>query len=216
MFEQKIDMRSKKEMVNFLENHFRYDTMNSWNQSQSYAHNVKIYNVIPRELQDIAFELLEVENAFEEISMIIDEFGENHNYNYQVGFNGRSGGYLVLYKGKLEDTGYKSRCTNCGQLNFKTIEESKNNICGKCGEPTRKNLDHRITRVVTYPGQPICYDEDMDFNEIKSLTELIIEFDELCDEVVSCFIDLCKNYEVVEEEIYIPKMIKVMQEKTIV
>lgn len=212
MFKQKIDMRSKKEMVEFLENHFTYDTMNSWNQSKSYANNVKIYNVIPKELQDIAFELLEIGEAYDEINCIIDEFGYDHNYNYQVGFNGRSSGYLVLYKGEEKFTEHKSRCSNCGQLNFKTIEETKNNICGKCGEPRRKNLDHKISRIVTYPGQSIEYNEEMEFDEIKTLVELVMEFDELCDEVVNCFIDLCKNYEVVEEKIYIPKKIKVMQQ----
>ena len=45
MYYTKVDMRSRKAMVNFLENHFRYSTMNSWNNSTSYANNVKYYNL---------------------------------------------------------------------------------------------------------------------------------------------------------------------------
>ena len=45
MFSVKVDMRSRKAMTEFLENHFRYSTMNSWNGSTSYANNVKYYNL---------------------------------------------------------------------------------------------------------------------------------------------------------------------------
>ncbi len=36
--------RTKKEMIRFLSEHFRYHTLHSWNRMTSYAHNVKIYN----------------------------------------------------------------------------------------------------------------------------------------------------------------------------
>ena len=44
-FYKKVDMRSREAMVAYLSGHFRYNTMNSWNQSTSYAHNVKAYNL---------------------------------------------------------------------------------------------------------------------------------------------------------------------------
>ena len=44
-FNQKVDLRNRKEMINFLTTHFRYYTNNSWNLSTSYANNVKIYNL---------------------------------------------------------------------------------------------------------------------------------------------------------------------------
>lgn len=46
---------TRKEMVNYLKNHFRYNTANSWNQSTSYARNVKVYNLdLPKDLLDRA------------------------------------------------------------------------------------------------------------------------------------------------------------------
>ena len=58
-FYQKIDLRSKKQMVEFLTNHFRYDTMSNWNASTSYANKMKVWDVIPSELQDKVKEILE-------------------------------------------------------------------------------------------------------------------------------------------------------------
>lgn len=77
----------------------RYYTMNSWNRSESLAYNLKIYNVIDQELQDNAYELLNCEDFYDEINYMIHDFDYDHNYEWQAGFNGRSGGYLVLYKG---------------------------------------------------------------------------------------------------------------------
>lgn len=44
-FAKEVDTTDRKAMADFLTNHFRYDTMNSWNESTSYANNVKIYNL---------------------------------------------------------------------------------------------------------------------------------------------------------------------------
>ena len=44
MFYKEVDKRYKKSMVDFLKKHFRYDTMNSWNRSTSYANNIKLHN----------------------------------------------------------------------------------------------------------------------------------------------------------------------------
>ena len=37
-----VDLRSRADMTAYLENHFRYPTMNSWNQATSYACNLKV------------------------------------------------------------------------------------------------------------------------------------------------------------------------------
>ena len=81
----------------------RYWTMNSWNRSSSLAYNLKIYNVIDRELQDKVYELMELDEFYDGINDLIREFDWFHNYEGQAGFNGRSGGYLVLYKGGIQD-----------------------------------------------------------------------------------------------------------------
>ena len=53
----------------------------------------------------------------DELKELMDNFAAEHNYRWQVGMNGRSGGYLVLYQGEITPSGYKSFCTSCGQLN---------------------------------------------------------------------------------------------------
>jgi hypothetical protein len=53
----------------------------------------------------------------------IEHFDSRWEYRWQIGTNGRSGGYLVLYKGKREPSGYQSVCTSCGQLNYTRVVE---------------------------------------------------------------------------------------------
>lgn len=122
-FSKKVDLRSREAMVNFLKSHFRYYTMNSWNRSTSYANNVKIYNIVPPHLQERAYELLEIDEVFEHIRMLLDEWAEQYQYRWQAGFNGRSNGYLVLYQGELDspNNSPKSYCVKCGQHNYKLV-----------------------------------------------------------------------------------------------
>ena len=37
-----VDLRSRAAMTAYLDGHFRYPTMNSWNQATSYACNLKV------------------------------------------------------------------------------------------------------------------------------------------------------------------------------
>jgi hypothetical protein len=98
-FFQKIDFRSKKQMIDFLEKHFRYHTMNSWNNSTSYAHNMKFNRLFSGNILDKVFELSECEDFYDQINDLCNDFDINHDYNFRIGFNGRSGGYLVMAKG---------------------------------------------------------------------------------------------------------------------
>ena len=90
-----IDICNDKQMFNFLKGHFRYDTMNSWNRLQSIANNVKIYNLKLDGDCWVALSMLNKDNYFT-VNMMIEDWEDEHP-NYKVGFNGRSGGYLVLY-----------------------------------------------------------------------------------------------------------------------
>lgn len=83
----------------------RYYTMNSWNGVESLAYNLKVYNVIDYKLQNKVFELMEAEDFYDGINELIWCFDVNNNYEWQAGFNGRSGGYLVLYKGGINADG---------------------------------------------------------------------------------------------------------------
>jgi transcription elongation factor Elf1 len=217
-FSTKVDLRSRKEMVDFLTNHYRYDTMNGWNCSTSYAHNVKIHKLGLTSSQiDKAYELLDIEETYDEINCLLNEFAEDHNYVWQVGFNGRSGGYLVLYQGERKALDYKSRCTHCGQLNYKTVEETKGSArCGRCGAEARVNLTSPIMQSVTYPGRSTDMGEDFedwDMYSLKQRVKLVQDFDELCDRCLETFVYLIDNAQIEEEEY---EVVEIHTRKTLV
>ena len=108
MFYYNLDKRSKKAMIEYLSGHFRYFTMNSWNRSRSYAHNLKIYSLgLDSETQQRLYALIQCEDFYDSINQLIYDFSAAHGGLWQAGFNGRSGGYLVLYQGGIEPSGYK-------------------------------------------------------------------------------------------------------------
>lgn len=215
-YSKKVDMRSRTEMINFLTKHFRYNTMNSWNRSTSYANRVKIYDLgLSKEDQDKLWELIDCSEFYDEISLYLNRFAREHSYLWQVGFNGRSSGYLVLYQGFSKRSEYKSFCTNCGQSNYKTIEESGNCRCGRCGKDERVNYSIPPLEVGCYPGKSTDMFEDFEDWEMYSLRErvkLVCEFDALCDEILTRVCELIKDYEVEEEIVYRPETVKVMRE----
>ena len=89
-----VDITNDKHMFNFLKNHFEYWTMNSWNRNESVANNVKLYNLDLTGDWGVALSLLEA-GEYETISMMIHDWEGEHR-GYEVAFNGRNGGYLVL------------------------------------------------------------------------------------------------------------------------
>ena len=96
MFYQKgIDITNAKQMWNFLHDHYQYYTMNSWNGIKSIANNVKVYNLKLSGNCYNALTFLQDDDYFT-VNMMISDWEADHP-NYRVGFNGRSGGYLVLY-----------------------------------------------------------------------------------------------------------------------
>lgn len=90
-----IDITNDKQMFEFINNHFRYYTANSWNRGRSIAHNVKIYNLGLSGDHWTALTFLQDDDYFV-VNMMIEDW-ETEHCGYKVGFNGRSGGYLVLY-----------------------------------------------------------------------------------------------------------------------
>jgi len=91
-------------MIAYVSGHFRYWTGNSWNQSTSYAHNVKIPRLgLDSETRDKCYAALDIPQAFDEVNEILEDFAVRHNYAWKISFNDRSGGYLVLYQGGVKD-----------------------------------------------------------------------------------------------------------------
>ena len=92
---------SYKKKLEYIDRFFKYWTMNPWNRTQSFAFNIKVYNIIPKDLRDKAYDLLGIDDptfwkyVSNETNSIVKHFCGN---NYSVYTNGRSGGYLVLMK----------------------------------------------------------------------------------------------------------------------
>jgi hypothetical protein len=90
-----IDITNDKQMFNFLKGHYQYYTLNSWNGLKSIANNVKVYNLKLSGNCYNALTFLQDDN-YDNLNSMIEDWEYEHR-GYKVGFNGRSGGYLVLY-----------------------------------------------------------------------------------------------------------------------
>lgn len=109
-FYKPVDKRSRKAMEAYLGGHFRYHTMNSWNGSTSYACNMKLYRLdLDLETMDTLYDMIQVPEFYDDRSMLIQDFNTAYNYQWQAGWNGRSGGYLVLYQGNQIPSAIKRR-----------------------------------------------------------------------------------------------------------
>jgi len=190
--------------------------MNSWNQSTSYANSIKLHHVKkPAAINNDAwYEMLSIEEWQDQLSDMLEDFGRKHDFAWQVGINGRSGGYVVLYKGGIKPSGYKSYCTQCGQKNYQAVSEGETGTCGRCDAKARVNFEQTHMQVFTLPGKDIdMYEEfeDWSLSGLKERVELIQDFDRLCDDIVKAYCDLCENHRITEEEILVPQTIKVLE-----
>ncbi len=69
--------------------------------------------------------------------------------------------------------------------------------------------------IKTYPGRSTDQYEDFEdwsLEELRERVKLVQSFDQLCDDIVAELIYICENFEVVEQEICVPKTIRVLQE----
>lgn len=90
---------TREEMIEFLTGHYRYHTMNSWNNARSYARNVKVHSLpdLTSEQREKCYALLDCENVYDQINYPLHEFDRAHP-GWTTGYNGRSSGYIVLYQ----------------------------------------------------------------------------------------------------------------------
>lgn len=212
-FWKAVDTRSRQKMRKYLLEHFRYDTMNSWNRSTSYACNMKIYNLgLPKEVEDKLLEMLDCQEVYDRINDLIDDFNADHEFRWQAAFNGRSGGYLVLYQGGSKPSEYKSFCQFCGQRNFTSVNET-GNVCGRCRQPGRIDYVKPPLQVFTYPGKATDMDEDFEewsMEELRARVKLVQELDALADEIVFEARYIAENCSVQEEVYYEQKTRKIL------
>ena len=212
-FYRPVDCQSRAAMTDFLENHFRYYTANGYNCAQSYACSMKLYELgFDIETESKLLDMLDTQGFYDARSQLLMGFGERHNFQWQAGMNGRSGGYLVLYQGELKPTGYKSYCLECGQMNFTAVEET-GNVCGKCGKPSRRNICGTDMQIHIFPGKGT--DDDADFaqwsmEELRERVRLVQDFDRLADDLVQDAVFFAQNYAVQDEEYQVKRTRKVL------
>ncbi len=212
-FYHAVDLRSRSAMTDFLAQHFRYFTMNAWNRSQSYACNLKLYNLgLEREIENKLYDLMDTQAFFNARNDLLDEFGRKHQYQWQAAMNGRSGGYLVLYQSELKPSGYKSYCTHCGQKNYSLVKKT-GNICGVCRNPSRVDYSNPHMSVSIFPGRGTDDGEDFGewtMHELKERVRLVQELDKLADRLVQKAVYLAENFTVKDERYFIPQVRKVL------
>ena len=207
LFSRRVDKRSRAEMTAYLSGHFRYNTMNSWNRSTSYACNMKLYKLgLDRGTEDKLWDIIQVPEFYERLNERIEDFNWQHNYLWQAGWNGRSGGYLVLYQGGTKPSGYRSYCTKCGQKNYTSVAETGNR-CGVCNEEARVDYIKPPMQIFSFPGRDVDMDEDFEdwsLYELQQRTELVQEFDRLADDIVAEALYIAQNHSVEERTVYMP------------
>ena len=212
-FYEEVDMSSRKAMAQYLEDHFRYNTMNSWNRSTSYANCIKVHRLdLPEEIVDKAFEMLDCSEIYDVFSRLLRDWADAHDWEWQVGFNGRSGGYLVLYHGGLDWKNAKTaKCDQCGKLTWhKKATPCTSEYCNEILQV----LEKPKPQIYSQPGKPVDQDEDFsewNIDDLRERVQLVQEFDQLCDQLVEEFVWILRNYEVVDKYIIVPKSIKILE-----
>ena len=147
-----IDITNDKQMFNFLKDHFQYYTMNSWNRSKSIANNVKLYKLGLSGDWTVVLDFLS-NDSYDCINSMIEDWEFEHK-SYKVGFNGRSGGYLVLYNADDNRSILPDDIEEC--VDYEEYKRFCKEYCGsvKANRP-----------------------------ELAELVRLVQDFDKLCDEL---------------------------------
>ncbi len=169
-YKTSVDITNDKQMFNFLKDHFRYATMNSWNGVYSIAHNVKVYKL---KLSGDCWTALNLLNngEYDTLNWMIKDWERDHP-GYTVGFNGRSGGYLVLYN--ADNYGDVLPCSITDNDDYSQYKE----WCRYYGYTVKENRF-----------------------ELQMFTKLVRDFDRLCDELRDYVDGLSKlKFEIVEME----------------
>ena len=158
-----VDICSAKSMFNFINNHFKYWTMNSWNRLESIANNVKLYNLgLDGDwcvANDYLWDEQDCGDLQFEISQRIKDWEHDHP-GYSLGFNGRSDGYLVMYNKESDGR------VNCRSILPDWLE----------GFDTYEDWKEYVLEYYAYSIKDMV-------PSLREYTEVIRSFDKFCDEL---------------------------------
>jgi hypothetical protein len=208
-----VDLRSRAAMTAFLASHLRYFTMNSWNLTTSYANCVKVYRLglTPAQLEQ-AWKLLDMPLVFHAIRAGLERWAEARHWKWQIGQNGRSSGYMVLYRSGLDyENAHTAQGDECGKLTYHT----KDAPCTRDGcDGTLKVLAKPVPQAVTWPGKGVDENEDWSewsLGDLRQRVRLVQDFDRACDGAVAEFVRFCDEFRVVEKTVPVPTAVKVLE-----
>lgn len=155
MFYKSVRKDSNKDMFEYLNHHFTYYTGNSLNKNKSIANCVKVYKL---KFRHNCWDILSVlgEDDYQQINMAISDWEEDNHYH--VGFNGSSGGYLVLYPEKGNSHVFASDFYS--PCNYLTYKDWKRDVIEAYG--SLKNYHSTLVAQV----------------------EIVQSFDKLCDDLI--------------------------------
>lgn len=149
-------------MAFYIKNHFTYSRLNSWNNWQGYANNVKFYNLgLTKEQEEKAYNIIldyeiDASEFWDTVREYIYYFKEATGY--EAYFNGRSNGYIV---------------TDIDIIDYEDLKT-------------------------------------MDKTELQKVTEVLQNFDALCDDLREELIFFLENGLIIEEVETIIKTRKVL------
>lgn len=87
-----------EQKFDYIKNHFVYNVMNSWNNWESLANNVKIHNLgLTSEQENKFFEIYGDEHACNQLYCFLNDYIDNFDveHNTRTYYNGRQDGYLA-------------------------------------------------------------------------------------------------------------------------
>lgn len=179
-FDKTSRIESTKGKYEYIKNHSTYSTLNSWNCLYSIANNVKIHSIgLTSQQIDKAYELLECEEFYDTFNFFIQDW-ETENEWHKIGFNGRSGGYLVLYN-------------------------KTNNSCAVNDDYWNWDSYKDFLQSFIDSGYTFREAQKQAKYQVESDFEIVKNFDKLCDDLRRELIYMIDNAEISKEEYQITK-----------
>ena len=177
----------------YIKEHYTYDVMNSWNNLESIANNVKIWNLeLTSEQIDKFLELLDIDSdyIYDILNILIEDFEDVTGT--QIFFNGSNGGHLVMIPRFDEYRKWKNILDLFFDDNiycYETLKEFKKDSIDTAYGYTKEDINNKLEQ---------CY-------------YLLKSFDLLCDLLREELIYMLNNAKIKEKTEVIEKNVKYIE-----